>query len=46
MRQSARGTAEGLYECFEKAMNYMGIEDSWKAKMIGLGCDGMSVNLG
>ena len=24
-------------------MTYMGIEDSWKAKMIGLGCNGMEV---
>ena len=46
MQQPVHGTAEGLYDCFEKAMTYMGIRDSWKAKMIGLGCDGTNINLG
>ena len=46
MQRPAHGSTEGLYDCFEKAMTYIGIEDSWKAKMIGLGCDGMNINLG
>ena len=46
VQQPTLSTAEGLYQCFEKAMKYMGIEDSWKAKTIGVGCDGTSVNLG
>jgi len=46
VQQPVRSTAEGLYNCFESAMAYMEIEESWKMKMVGLGCDGTSVNLG
>ena len=46
VQHPVRSTAEGLYNCFKSAMAYMGIEESWKKKMVGLGCDGTSVNLG
>ena len=32
-------------ECLERALQYMGITD-WEQKMIGLGCDGCSANMG
>ena len=32
------GTASGLLECLERALQYMGIAD-WEQKMIGLGFD-------
>ena len=38
------GMGEGLYESFERAMQYMDI-DNWKTKMIGFGCDGASANI-
>ena len=38
------GTGKGLYESFERAMQYMDI-DNWKTKMIGFGCDGASANI-
>ena len=38
------GTGECLYESFDRAMQYMDIDD-WKAKMIGFGCDGASANI-
>ena len=38
------GTGEGLYESFDRAMQYMEIDD-WKVKMIGFGCDGASANI-
>ena len=38
------GTGEGFYESFERAMQYMEIDD-WKTKMIGFGCDGASANI-
>ena len=37
-------TGEGLYESFERAKQYMDI-DNWKTKMIGFGCDGVSANI-
>lgn len=42
-----RGTGQGLYDCLKKAMAYMGVTPlEWKSKLIGLGCDGTSANLG
>jgi len=46
VQQPVRSTVEGLYNCFESAMAYMGIEESWKMKMVGLGCDDTNINLG
>ena len=47
VRQLSRGTGQGLYDCLKKAMAYMGVTPiEWKSKMIGLGCDGASSNLG
>lgn len=45
VRQPARSNAEGLYECFVRALTYAGIVD-WENKLVGFGCDGASVNLG
>ena len=45
VRQLGSGTASGLMECLEGALLYMGITD-WEQKMIGLGCDGCSANMG
>ena len=41
------GTLSGtgdLYESFDRAMQYTEI-DSWKARMIGFGCDGAGTNI-
>ena len=38
------GTAEGLYNAFGNALEYMGLEES-KSKLIGFGCDGTNVNI-
>ena len=47
VRQLSRGTGQGLYDCLKKAMAYMGVTPiEWKSKMIGLGYDGASSNLG
>ena len=47
VRQLSHGTGQGLYDCLKKAMAYMGVTPiEWKSKMIGLGCDGASSNLG
>ena len=47
MGQLSHGTGQGLYDCLKKAMAYMGVTPiEWKSKMIGLGCDGASSNLG
>ena len=46
MQQPAHSTAEGLYNCFECAMAYISIEESWKLKMVSLGCNGTNENLG
>ena len=45
VRELGSGTASGLMECLERALQYMGITD-WEQKMIGLGCDGCSANMG
>ena len=39
------GSASGLLECLRRALQYMNITD-WQQKMIGLGCDGCSANMG
>ena len=47
VRHLRRGTGQGLYECFKQAMAYLEIPPAeWKQKLIGLGCDGTSANLG
>ena len=38
------GTAEGLYNAFERALKHVGLEES-KPKLIGFGCDGSGVNI-
>ena len=45
VRRPDSGDAKGLFECFEKAMEFMGIGDEWKKKLVGFGCDGTSVNI-
>ena len=45
IRQPRSGNAEGLHECFGRALSYMGIDDV-PHKLIGFGCDGTNVNIG
>ena len=46
-QQLHRGTGKGLYDCFIQAMDYLEILPvELKQKIIGLGWDGMSANLG
>ena len=46
VRQPTSGNAAGLFECFKQAMEHMNIpEADWKAKLVGYGCDGASVNI-
>ena len=45
MRRPARSNAEGLYECFIRALNFVGVND-WENRLVGFGCDGASVNMG
>ena len=45
VRRPARSNAEGLYECFVRALNYVGVTD-WENRLVGFGCDGASVNMG
>ena len=45
VRRPASGDAKGLFECFEQAVEFMGIGGDWKKKLIGFGCDGTSVNI-
>ena len=45
MRQLGSGTAQGLFQCLSRAMEYIGVTD-WEERMIGLGCDGCSTNMG
>ena len=45
VRQLNSGTGQGLLQCLRKAMEYMGVTD-WEKRMIGLGCDGCSANMG
>ena len=44
VRQPKNGTAAGLYESLVRAFNNMDVQD-WKDKLIGFGCDGISVNI-
>ena len=44
VRQPATVNAPGLYECLNRALSFIGITDH--TKLIGLGCDGASVNMG
>ena len=47
VRQLCHGTGQGLYDCFKQAMVYLDIPPAeWKQKIIGLGCDGTSANIG
>lgn len=45
VRELSSGTATGLMECLERAFQHMDITD-WDQKLIGLGCDGCSANMG
>ena len=45
VRQPNSCNAAGLFECFTRALGHVGIAD-WEHKLIGVGCDGASVNLG
>ena len=45
VRQLSRGTAEGLFDCLKRAVEYMGAAD-WETKLIGFGCDGTNANIG
>ena len=44
-RQFENGTGEGLLNCITHTMEYVSI-DNWKNKLIGVGCDGASANMG
>ena len=37
--------ANGLYDCFKRALAYLGLEEK-RSKLIGFGCDGAAVNIG
>ena len=44
--QPTSANAAGLFECFKQAMEYVNISEAdWKAKLVGYGCDGASVNI-
>ena len=45
VRQPTRCDAKGLFECFTRALDHVGIV-GWEEKLIGFGCDGASVNIG
>ena len=44
VRHLSSGTGQGLFDCVEKAVEYMGLAD-WKTKLIGFGCDGTNANM-
>ena len=44
VRQFSRGTAEDLFDCLKRAVEYMGAAD-WETKLIGFGCDGTNANI-
>lgn len=44
VRQPHSSTGLGLFQCFESAMEYIGISD-WKNRLVGYGCDGASANI-
>ena len=43
-KQPSSVDTPGLYECLKSALTYLGVDQT--SKLIGLGCDGASVNLG
>lgn len=45
VRQPESVDALGLYNCFNRAMTYLGL-DSIPSKLVRFGCDGASVNMG
>ena len=45
IRRPSRSNAEGLFECFTRALAHARIID-WESKLVGIGCDGTNVNLG
>ena len=44
VRQPRSCTGLGLFQCFESAMDYVGISD-WRDRLVGYGCDGASANI-
>ena len=44
-RPSRSRMQEGLLSCLHNAMGFMGVTN-WESKLIGMGCDGASVNMG
>jgi len=44
IRRPSRSNAEGLFECFKRALTHAGITD-WESKLIGFGCDETNVNM-
>ena len=45
VRRPNRSNAEGLYECFIRALSLIGVND-WQSKLIGFGCNDANVNIG
>ena len=45
IRRPSRSNAEGLFECFTRALIHAGVTD-WENKLVGFGCDGTNINLG
>ena len=45
VRWPGRATAESLFACLRGAMGFLGVAN-WEHKLIGMGCDGASVNMG
>ena len=46
VRQPKNANASGLYECFNRALCYIGVDEESKTKLVGFGCDGAAVNMG
>ena len=44
VRRPSHCDAKGLYECFERALTYVGVTD-WQTKLIDFGCDRTNVNI-
>ena len=45
VRRPSRSNAEGLLACLREAMGFVGVAN-WESKLIGVGCDGASENMG
>ena len=45
IRRPKCSNAEGLFECFKRALAHAGIA-GWENKLVWIGCDGTNVNLG